>query len=542
MVAAQELPIDTSASAIEMAQTIFGDGVTVVSASYTGDSRSSGIYSDGDSVSPGATPGDTGIILSTGQATSFTNEAGTQPWWQGGGATESNQSTNTTSSSNGINNNSDFNAAAGARTYDAAWIDVDFIPDNDMMTMQFVFSSDEFPEYANSQYQDFVGVWVNGQPVEMSVGAANPGNLVGGINQNLYVDNTSDQYNTEMDGFTVTMTLTFPVTAGATNSIRIGIADVADSSYDSNLLIAGNSVQTTLIAADDSVHLPAGDTKTIDVLANDFSSTGATLTITHINGQAVVAGDVVTLATGQTVQLNADGTMTLVSDGDDEYFNFTYTIDDGVNQDTGFVLVDSIPCFVAGTMIETAQGPRPIETLAPGDRIATQDNGFQPLRWIGRRKVRAEGNFAPIRIAANTFGRHAEVRLSPLHRVLVRDALAELLFGESEVLIAARDLVNDHSVRPDPGGHVEYVHLLFDQHQVVFTEGLASESFLPGPQMNNSFEEETVAEICALFPELEPETGVGYGPSARLSLKRYEAELLTRAQDRSTTDRKTRAA
>ncbi len=515
--AASELPIDRGASATEMANTIFGDGVTVVSASYTGDWRSSGIYTNGDSVSPGATPSDTGVILSTGWADRFTNSNG-----------QANQSNSTSINSYGQNNNSQFNAAAGASTYDASYIDVDFIPTGDSMTMQFVFSSDEFPEYANSQYQDFVGVWVNGVQATMAVGAVNPGNLVEGINQNLYVDNTNDDYNTEMDGFTVTMTLTFPVTAGVVNSIRIGIADVGDSSYDSNLLIAADSLQTVLIANDDVVHLQGDQTKTINVLNNDFDADGGTLTITHINGNPVVAGDIITLPTGQTVTLNADGTITMVGDGTDEYFNFTYTIDDGGNIDTGFVLVDSVPCFVAGTMIETDSGPRAVETLLPGDLVLTQDNGFQPLRWSGSRTVSASGDFAPIHIAKNTFGRHGALALSPLHRVLIRDSLAELLFGETEVLVAARDLVNDHSVRRIAGETVTYVHLLFDEHQVIFSEGLATESFLPGAQTVNSFEAEIVAEICELFPEIDPVSGEGYSPAARRTLKGYEARLLAK--------------
>ena len=514
MVAASELPINTGASALQMAETIFGDGVTVVSASYTGDNRSSGVYSHGDSVSPGVTPGDTGIILSTGRVRDFTNSNG-----------QSNQSNSTSTNTRGPNNNADFNAAAGANTYDAAWLDVDFIPENDTMTMQFVFSSEEFPEYADSQFQDFVGVWVNGVQVEMAVGSANPGNLVGGINQNLYVDNTDDQYNTEMDGFTVTMTLTFPVTAGEVNSIRIGIADVGDSSYDSSLLVAGDSVQTVLIAHDDILHLPGDATKTIDVLANDFAANGGTLTITHINGQAVVAGDTVALATGQTVTLNADGTFTVVGDGNDEYFNYTYTVTDGVNEDTGFVLVDSVPCFVAGTLIETAIGPRKVERLRPGDEVITQDHGLQPVRWIGRRQVEAKGDLAPIYIAPGTFGAHGAVAVSPLHRILVRDSLAELLFGEREVLVAAKDLVNDHNIRPVEGGYVDYVHLLFDDHQVVFTEGLPSESFLPGPQAKNTLEARMIEEICSIFPEIDPETGAGYGAAARRMLKGFEARL-----------------
>ena len=73
MVAASELPINTNASAIQMANTIFGPGVTVLNANYSGDNRSSGIWSDGDSVSGEVTPGDTGVMLSTGRLSNFTN-------------------------------------------------------------------------------------------------------------------------------------------------------------------------------------------------------------------------------------------------------------------------------------------------------------------------------------------------------------------------------------------------------------------------------------------------------------------------------------
>ena len=88
MAYASELPIDRGASANEMAQTIFGDGVTVVRASYTGDRDSSGIYTNGDSVTPGVTPGDTGVMFSTGDLRSFTN------FWG-----QANQSGQTTSNS-----------------------------------------------------------------------------------------------------------------------------------------------------------------------------------------------------------------------------------------------------------------------------------------------------------------------------------------------------------------------------------------------------------------------------------------------------------
>jgi hypothetical protein len=524
MVAGVEIPIDRGASATEMANTIFGDGVQVISASYTGDRDSSGIYSNGNAISPGVVPGDTGVMFSTGDLRSFTNNG-----------PQSNISASTTSASSGPNGVADFNAAAGAQTFDAAYLDVDFIPTGNVMTMQFVFASEEYPEFATGAFQDFFGVWINGNLVPLSIGDGDidPNNLNAGSNGNLFIDNTQDQFNTEMDGFTATLTLTIPVNAGQLNSIRIGIADVSDANYDSTVLIAADSVQTTLIAIDDTTTLFPDGSKIIDLLGNDLNGTAGTLTITHLNGQPVVAGDIVTLNSGQQIQLNADGTVTVLGDGDTELFNFTYEVASSTGQtDVGFVTVDSVPCFVAGTRIRTPSGPVPVEDLRPGDLVMTRDDGAQPLRWSGRRQVKAEGDFAPIRIAADTFGRHHELWVSPLHRVLIRDALSELLFGEREVLVAARDLVNDHSVRRIEGGSVEYVHIMFDRHQVVYSEGLPTESFLPGPQIRNSFEAEIVAEICTLFPEIDPDTGAGYSPAARRTLKRHEA-LVLMAQGRA---------
>jgi len=512
-----ELSYTTNASAMAMANAIFGSGVTVNSASYSGPSNSSAIYSGG-SRAPGVVPSDSGVILSTGNVADFTQKNG-----------DPNRSTGTSTDTSGANNNAQFNAIAGTNTYDAVWMDVNFTPTGNMMTMSFVFASEEYPEFINSQFNDVVGVWVNGTHVPITVGngATSVNNINGNTQQNLFVSNTNDAFNTEMDGFTITLSLTMPVNPGVINSIRIGIADASDAAYDSNLLIAADSVQTTVIAMDDAVNLSPFGSKTLNVLANDIGPSGGTLTITHINGVAVTAGSIVTLTSGQTVKLNADGTFLITGDGQVEVKDFTYTITDSSGQsDIGFVKINSIPCFVAGTGILTPSGEVAVETLTPGDLVMTQDDGPQPLRWIGRRVVEAVGAFAPIHIRANTFGRHRDLMVSPFHRVLIRDSLAELLFGEAEVLVAAKDLVNDHSVRAVPGGRVDYVHLLFDTHQVVFSEGLATESFLPGPQTTSLFEAEVLAEISAIFPEFDLHTGKGYGPAARRTLRAYEVQVL----------------
>ncbi|WP_293441254.1 choice-of-anchor L domain-containing protein [Planktotalea sp.] len=174
-----ELGYNTSASVLAMANAIFGSGVTVTGASYSGDNNSSAIYSNGDALSPDATPGDTGVILSIGRTDRFTQSNG-----------DPNRSTNTS----GVNNDSDFNAAAGANTYDASFLEVDFTsPTAGFMTMQFVFASEEYPEYMNPLYQDMIGVWINGAQVNLTVGDgdADPSNLNASDNSNLFISNTN---------------------------------------------------------------------------------------------------------------------------------------------------------------------------------------------------------------------------------------------------------------------------------------------------------------------------------------------------------------
>ncbi|OCX61649.1 2,3,4,5-tetrahydropyridine-2,6-carboxylate N-succinyltransferase [Thioclava sp. SK-1] len=535
MATAQELTYNTNASAMQMAQTIFGDGVSVVSASYSGDARSSAIYSGGDTISPDATPSDSGVILSTGYADAFTN-APSGNWWNRN--TDPNRSQNTTTDTNGVDNDAQFNALANANTYDASILRVDFVPDGNVMTLTFSFASEEYPEYVASDFNDMIGIWVNGAPVDVTVtdGATSIGNINGNTNQNLYVDNTNDDYNTEMDGFTVAMSISFPVTAGEVNSLKIGIADVADNRYDSNVLIASGSAQTVLIAQDDLREMFPDQLKTMDVLANDQNGTPGILKITHINGQAVEPGDSVTLPSGEVITLNPDMTLSVQTDDDGESFNFTYQVDsvgmaeDGseftYGNDIGMVEVTSVPCFTMGTRIDTPQGARRIETLVPGDLVMTRDNGPQPLRWIGQRQVAAVGRFAPVHFAAGALGDHGALTVSPAHRMIIRDPLAELLFADPEVLVPAKKLVNGTTITQVEGGTVTYVHLLFDRHEVIFAEGLETESFLPGPMTLNAMERDAQEEIFALFPQLKRQCHRSYGPAARPILRGFEAHVL----------------
>jgi Hint domain len=115
--------------------------------------------------------------------------------------------------------------------------------------------------------------------------------------------------------------------------------------------------------------------------------------------------------------------------------------------------------------------------------------------------------------------------LSPQHSVLVCGARAELLFAEPELLVAAKHLVGMNGVRREiPTEGVTYVHVLFDRHEVILSEGVWSESFQPAMAMVNSFESTQRDEILGLFPELA--TAQIAIVDARPTLKAHEARVL----------------
>lgn len=133
-------------------------------------------------------------------------------------------------------------------------------------------------------------------------------------------------------------------------------------------------------------------------------------------------------------------------------------------------------CFAAGTLIETSRGAVAIETIREGDLVLTADDGMQPVDWIGRSTVPAVGKFAPIRFARGVLGNLRDLLVSPQHRMLIDDWRAELYAGRDAVLIPAHRLVDGKDVCRDVGGMVTYIHLGFEGHALVKSEGIWSES------------------------------------------------------------------
>lgn len=169
-------------------------------------------------------------------------------------------------------------------------------------------------------------------------------------------------------------------------------------------------------------------------------------------------------------------------------------------------------CFAAGTLILTRKGLVAVECLRQDDLVLTADNGFQPLRWRGRRRVAGIGRNAPVRIAAGALGNDRDLVVSPLHRLVLTGWRAELYGGAPELLVPARGLLHHRGIRQAPVPDVTYVHLLFDRHEIVFAEGIASESFHPGVVGMARLDPAVRDEIHALFPGLRD--GI-FGSTAR---------------------------
>lgn len=174
-----------------------------------------------------------------------------------------------------------------------------------------------------------------------------------------------------------------------------------------------------------------------------------------------------------------------------------------------YAVPQASPCFVQGTLILTADGPRPIETLRAGDLVATLDAGWQPILWLGYRQADLDlrPQDAPIRIAAGALGAGAparDLRVSPQHRMLVRSPVAVRLVGASETLVAARHLLGPAGIEVQrPDGPVIYWHLLLARHHVISAEGAWTESLYPGPMAMLGFTPCQRAQIRAALPDLD---------------------------------------
>lgn len=241
----------------------------------------------------------------------------------------------------------------------------------------------------------------------------------------------------------------------------------------------------------------------------------------------------VTIPTGSAVSL------VVFEAGEQIYFHYP----DGPPNALGMIAViidlDPVPygpiCYTDDTLIDTPQGPRAVQDLAAGDLVRDIDGADHPIRWIGRRSVHipkmlhgALHHWLPVVIRKDAFGPgqpHMPLRVSQQHRILISDAMAELLFASPDVLVPARALLGDIAHIDHACTEVRYHHILCDEHVILRANGLASETLLPAALAQNEAEHGAWDEALGLFPDLTESASI---PAAHPILRMWEGRTLAR--------------
>jgi hypothetical protein len=90
---------------------------------------------------------------------------------------------------------------------------------------------------------------------------------------------------------------------------------------------------------------------------------------------------------------------------------------------------------------------------------------------------------------------------------LIASKVAQRMFGNTEVLVSAKQLLGIEGVDiADDLEEITYFHILFDQHEMVYANGVPSESLYLGPMAQRSLTPAGREEIHALFPEVASPT------------------------------------
>lgn len=285
----------------------------------------------------------------------------------------------------------------------------------------------------------------------------------------------------------------------------------------------GDSIEQTFSAA-------VGSTQTVSLQLIEDNGGNADHTfridIVDANGN-VIATQTHTVLNNSTKDVSFDFVPTTAT----STIRITNTTSTASKNTDGKVDDVSIVCFTSGTLILTPLGPRPIEELSVGDLVETRDNGAQPIRWIGSRKLgtndlQMNPNMRPVRISAGALGDGkpaTDLIVSPQHRVLLRSRIAQRMFGTDEVLAAAKHLVSADGIDiVENNSGVEYWHFLCDNHEIITANGAGTESLYTGPQALKSVGRDATEEIFTIFPELRDPDMIPAG--ARTFLSRKETQ------------------
>jgi hypothetical protein len=132
-------------------------------------------------------------------------------------------------------------------------------------------------------------------------------------------------------------------------------------------------------------------------------------------------------------------------------------------------------CLLAGSLIATPTGERPVEDIRIGDLVLTADGDAVPVRWVGRQSfitMFAGPAGVPVLISAGALGDNVPSRdlcVSADHAILI-----------DGYLICAQALVNGTTITTmaEPPTQLDYYHLELDTHRIILANGTPVESFV----------------------------------------------------------------
>lgn len=299
-----------------------------------------------------------------------------------------------------------------------------------------------------------------------------------------------------------------------------GAAGVADWTLDDAIVVSDYTSTVSVVLDFDEDHINSPGTNDPYAIVSD--------------------GNLGDLFSAYTLTMNpTTGLVTLTFDPDDYLGKDTAAFQvSGRGDDSDNVFITFV-CFAEGTVIDTVNGPTKVEDLCVNDLVATQSNGNRPLRWIGSRHLaeadlQANPQLRPVRIRAGAFGNGlpaTDLLVSPQHRVFVSSPNVQLLFGIDGALVPAKGLIDGKTVQVSEQNSVTYYHLLFDQHEMIRSNGAWTESFYPGKQACSSLDPSTRNEVYELFPELITDDDDFEAAAPLLSV--HETRLLTGSVQRA---------
>ncbi len=184
------------------------------------------------------------------------------------------------------------------------------------------------------------------------------------------------------------------------------------------------------------------------------------------------------------------------------------------NDDSLGAIIDNVElfvCFHGDARILTPAGAVKAADVKVGDLVETQ-NGVQAVRWVGRRHVTTDqmaqtDKLCPVRISAGSLGNglpERDLLVSRQHRMVVSAAQAKRICGAEEVLVSAIRLTALPGIFVDDTVDAfDYVHILLDNHEILYANGAPSESLLMGEGAQATLSQEALDEIALIFPDFD---------------------------------------